>query len=69
MDAFVRAVDGSEATRQPSAGLGDDIRLRGERVIGSGLELEGEPIQLSAFGSDDGGRRAFGRIAHPSARR
>jgi hypothetical protein len=42
--------------------------LRGENVIGSGLELEGELIQLSAFRSEDGGRRAFGRIARPSRR-
>ena len=56
-------------TRQPSAGLGEDVRLRGEHVIGSGLELDGELIQLSAFRSRDGGRRAFGRIARPSARR
>ena len=55
--------------RQPSVGLGEDVRLRGERVIGSGLELDGELIQLSAFTTDDGGRRAFGRIARPSARR
>ena len=26
----------AEADRQPSAGLGEDVRLRGERVIGSG---------------------------------
>ena len=69
VDAFVSATDASNATRQPSAGLGDDIRLRGEQVIGSGLELEGELIQLSAFRSDDAGRRAFGRIARPSPRR
>lgn len=62
---WVEAVDW---TRQPSAGLGDDVRLRGERVIGSGLELDGELVQLSAFSSDDGGRRAFGRIARPSRR-
>jgi hypothetical protein len=45
------------------------LRLRGDRVLGSGLELDGEVIQLSAFTSGDGGRRAFGRIARPSARR
>jgi len=55
-------------SRQPSAGLGEDVRLRGESVIGSGLELEGELIQLSAFRSEDGGRSAFGRIARPSRR-
>ena len=36
------------------------------RVIGSGLELA-ELLQLSAFTSEDGGARAFGRIARPSA--
>jgi hypothetical protein len=69
IDAFVGAVGASLTTRQPSAGLGDDLRLRGDRVLGSGLELDGEVIQLSAFTSGDGGRRAFGRIARPSARR
>ena len=37
--------------------------------IGSGLELDDETIQLSAFTSDDAGERAFGRIARPSRRR
>jgi hypothetical protein len=66
--AFVSSIGASLTTRQPSAGLGEDVRLRGERLVGSGLELEGETIQLSAFRSEDGGRRAFGRIARPSRR-
>ena len=45
------------------------MRLRGASVIGSELELAGEPIQLSAFTSEDAGARAFGRIARPSLRR
>lgn len=69
IEAFLQAIDGSSPARQPSAGLGEDIRLRNEGVIGSGLELEGEVIQLSAFTSADAGRRAFGRIARPSRRR
>ena len=68
VEAFVGAVDASLATRQASVGLGEDVRLRGQRVISSGLELDGELIQLSAFRSDDGGRRAFGRIVRPSRR-
>ena len=68
IDAFVASIGGALTSRQPSAGLGEDVRLRGERLVGSGLELEGETIQLSAFRSDDGGRRAFGRIARPSRR-
>jgi ARG and Rhodanese-Phosphatase-superfamily-associated Protein domain len=67
--AFVEELAHAETTRRPSAGLGDDLRLRGRPVIGSGLVLESETIQLSAFRSEDGGRRAFGRIARPSRRR
>jgi hypothetical protein len=65
---FVDEVTALPPTTQPSVGLGDDLRLRGGRVIGSGLELDGELIQLSAFTSD-GAERAFGRIARPSRRR
>jgi hypothetical protein len=68
VEQFLADVDRADHARQPSAGLGDDVRLRGESVVGSGLELDGELIQLSAFRSD-GGRRAFGRIARPSRRR
>jgi hypothetical protein len=67
--AFTAAVGATERSRQPSAGLGQDVRLRGDGVIGSGLEHEGELIQVSAFRSEDGGQRAFGRIARPSRRR
>ena len=66
---FLARVARAEQAQQPSVGLGEDIRLRGEDIIGSGLELEGELIQLSAFSSEGGGRRAFGRIARPSTRR
>jgi hypothetical protein len=68
IEVFLAAVERAEPSRQHSVGLGEDVRLRGAGVIGSGLELEGEPIQLSAFRSGDGGRRAFGRIARPSRR-
>ncbi len=69
VEGLLGDADRAEQSRQPSAGLGEDVRLRGASVIGSGLELEGELIQLSAFRSEDGGRRAFGRIARPSRRR
>jgi hypothetical protein len=45
------------------------LRLRSARVIGSGLVLGEETIQLSASRSEDSGQRAFGRIARPSTRR
>jgi hypothetical protein len=66
---FLSQVEQADAARQQSVGLGEDVRLRSERVVGSGLELESEVIQLSAFTSQDGGQRAFGRIARPSTRR
>ena len=69
ISAFVESVGEAPVTRGPSAGLGEDLRLRGAAVVGSGLELDGETIQLSAFTSEDGGSRAFGRIAAPSRRR
>jgi hypothetical protein len=66
---FVRRVAAATRTRQRSPGLGDDVRLRGDGLVGSGLELDGELLQLSAFSSDGGASRAFGRIARPSSRR
>ena len=65
---FVADVVSAKRTRRPSAGLGQDVRLESAGVIGSGLELDGELLQLSAFTS---GReaRTFGRIARPSRRR
>ena len=46
---FVDQVGEAEVTRGPAAGLGVDLRLCGPAVVGSGLELEGELLQLSAF--------------------
>lgn len=66
---FLDELADAPLTRGPSAGLGADVRLRGPGVVGSGLALDAELIQLSAFSSDGGDRTAFGRIARPSRRR
>ncbi len=66
---FVDEVAEAPSTTGPSAGLGEDLRLRGPGVIGSGLIHADELLQLSAFTSDDSGAQAFGRIARPSRRR
>jgi hypothetical protein len=65
--SFVEGIDHSLVSRRASVGLGEDLRLRDERVIGSGLLLNDETIQLSAFSSRDRGG-AFDRIARPSRR-
>jgi len=62
---FVKSIGTATRARQASAGLGEDVRLRGERVVGSGLELDGELLQLCAFTGDE----RSGRIARPSRRR
>jgi hypothetical protein len=67
LDAFVAAIAAGYLARRPSAGLGEDVRLRGEGVVVSGLELEGELIQLCAFSTEDPGMST--RIKRPSARR
>jgi hypothetical protein len=64
---FVRDVATAERTRRRSAGLGEDLRFESAVAIGSGLEVDGELLQLSAFTSR-GESRAFGRIARPSRR-
>jgi ARG/rhodanese/phosphatase superfamily protein len=64
---FLEAVATSVPTHRPSAGLGLDVRLRGDGVLGSGLELEAELIQLSAFRAEGAGRPPR-RIARPSRR-
>ena len=55
-----------------AAGLGQDIRLQGTGVVGSGLVLDGETIEMTAFGRDDRGdgeRSApLPRIARPTTR-
>ena len=55
LDAFIAAVAEGALGRRPSAGLGDDVRLHGERTVGSGLELDGELLQLCAFSTEKDG--------------
>ena len=66
LEAFVASVARSRPRRQPSEGLGEDVRLEADGVLASGLALEGELLQLSAF-SRPGGRATT--IASPSRRR
>jgi hypothetical protein len=63
---FADAIEAATRARRPSAGLGEDVRVHGEDVVGSGLELEGELLQLCAF---TGGGARRGRLARPSRRR
>ncbi len=53
--------------RSTSAGLGEDTRIAGDRAVGSGLLLDGELLQLSAFTSNGAGLRTW--VMRPSRRR
>ncbi len=62
---LVESIGAATRAQQRSAGLGQDVRLRGERVVGSGLELDGELLQLCAFTGDE----RNSQIVRPSRRR
>jgi hypothetical protein len=66
---FADAVESAPASSRPSPGLGEDLRLHGTTVSGSGLVVDGETIQLSAYSRDDRQTdRHTARIARPSRR-
>jgi hypothetical protein len=63
---FLAAADSAPARRQSSAGLGDDLRLAGDGLVGSGLTFDAELLQLSVFTSERS--RTHTRVARPSRR-
>jgi hypothetical protein len=67
LDAFEAELAAAPRRRSPSAGLGDDLRLAAPTLVGSGLLVDDELVQLSAFTSDARGERT--RVARPSRRR
>lgn len=67
VETFVSHLEGANRSRRPSLSLGEDVRVHGAGVVGSGLELDGELIQLCAFTSGDERERT--RVAPPSRRR
>ena len=52
-DRFLADLDAAPRSRRPSVGRGEDVRLQGDRVVGSALELDGELIQLCAYSTAD----------------
>jgi hypothetical protein len=66
-EAFVAAAREAITRRSPGVGLGDTLAFSGRGVGGSGLAVDGELVQLSAFAEQDGGRGS--RILRPSRRR
>jgi hypothetical protein len=64
---FLAALPNLPHRRSTSAGLGDDLRLAGKGLVASGLAVDHELVQLSAFTSDR--ESAQTRVVRPSRRR
>jgi hypothetical protein len=65
-EGFLATLMDAPRSHGPSAGLGEDVRLGGDGIVGSGLELDGELVQLCAFSTEHSPTRT--RIARPSRR-
>ena len=61
---FLESAERAATARGESPGLGEDVRVSGDGVIGSGLALDGELLQLCVFTSHG----PEGRLARPSTR-
>jgi hypothetical protein len=61
---FITAVAALPQRMSPSAGLGDDLRITGADVLGSGLIMGQEMVQLSAFTYEPSAPRT--RVSPPS---
>jgi hypothetical protein len=48
-EAFLGRLLAAARRREPSPGLGDDLRLTAKGLVGAGLEVGGELVQLSGF--------------------
>lgn len=68
LGSFVAGAESAPRSRAASVALGEDMRLRGPGTVGSGLELDGELVQLCAFSTHDGGTELT-QISRPSRRR
>jgi hypothetical protein len=66
LDAFLERTLSAPRSRRASAGLGEDVRLAADNLVGSGLELDEELIQLCAFSTESRATRT--RITPPSSR-
>jgi hypothetical protein len=67
MADFIAAIAAQPQRRSQSVGLGDDLRLAGADVVGSGLIVGDEVLQLSSFTT--AGATSRTRVVPPSRRR
>jgi hypothetical protein len=67
LESFVERIEAAPRSRRRSVGLGNDVRLRAQRIVGAALEIDDELVQLSGFSTDDSGEVKT-KVARPSRR-
>lgn len=67
LQSFVERIEAAPRSSRRSVGLGNDVRMRAQRIVGSALEIHDELVQLSAFSAEDSGEKKT-RVARPSRR-
>jgi hypothetical protein len=68
LSAFVAGVESAHRSRRRSAGLGEDVRMRGPGLVGSALELTKEVVQECVFSTEPDRVGPQTWIARPSER-
>ncbi|NPV72455.1 MAG: hypothetical protein HPY89_01395 [Pelotomaculum sp.] len=69
-ERLLKKIAAAGVARFPSIGLGEDLRIKAEGVIGSCLLLDGRVIHLAAFaGTERGAQGRGGRLSNPNRRR
>ncbi len=67
-----KLLDEAQHTRleaRPSVGLGNDLRLESDRIIGAGLELDRHLLQLSIFPKEHNGTYMTKSVIQRASRR
>ena len=49
VEAFLKSFDHAEETLHPAIGMGKDIRVETEAVVGAGLRLQEQYVHLAGF--------------------
>lgn len=69
VESLLKKIASAETKAYPSAGLGEDLRLSGEGLVGSCLMLDGRIIHLAVFEKVEDGSKRRTTLSSPSRRR
>ncbi|MFZ5650712.1 MAG: ARPP-1 family domain-containing protein, partial [Bacillota bacterium] len=69
VQSLLEKIASAETKAYPSAGLGEDLRLSGDGLVGSCLVLDGRIIHLAMFEKTGDGQRRRTSLSSPSRRR